>query len=69
VAKLLFKLLNGLTKDQILKVRVELVDNLMRLYKKQETPRQYKAPKKRGRLKGCRVYSSIDVNDEEEDIS
>jgi hypothetical protein len=38
VAKLLFKPLDGLTKDQILDVRVELVNNLMRLCKKQETP-------------------------------
>jgi len=34
VAKLLFKLLDGLTEDQILEVRVELVDNFVRLYKK-----------------------------------
>ena len=72
VAKLLFKLLDGLTEDQILEVRVELVDNLVRLCKKQETPHQYKAPKKRGRLKIYRVYSSTGVDDdeeEEEDIS
>jgi hypothetical protein len=73
VAKLLFKSLDGLTEDQILEVRVELVDNLMQLCKKQETPHQYKAPKKRGRPKVCRVYTSTDVEDdddeEEEDIS
>jgi hypothetical protein len=50
-------------------VRVELVDNLMRLCKKQETPHQYKTPKKRGRPKVCRLYSSTDVDDEEENIS
>jgi hypothetical protein len=69
VAKLLFKPLNGLTKDQILKVRVKLIDNLIRLYKKQETPHQYKTPKKRGRPKVCRLYSSTDIDDEEENIS
>jgi hypothetical protein len=70
VAKLLFKPLDGLTEDQILEVRVELVDNLMRLCKKQETPHQYKAPKKMGRPKVCRVYASTDADDdEEEDIS
>jgi hypothetical protein len=47
VAKLLFELLNGLTKDQILEVRIELVENLMRLCKRQETPHHYKAPKRR----------------------
>ncbi|KAG9228272.1 hypothetical protein BJ875DRAFT_547861 [Amylocarpus encephaloides] len=73
VAKLLFKPLDGLTEDQILEVRVELVDNLIRLCKKQETPHQYKAPKKRGRPKVRRVYASTDADDEgedeEEDIS
>jgi hypothetical protein len=69
VAKLLFKPLDGLTEEQVLEVRVELVDNLMRLCKKQETPHQYKAPKKRGRPKVCRVYASTDADDEEEDIS
>jgi hypothetical protein len=67
VAKLLFKPLDGLTEDQILDVRVELVDNLMRLCKKQETPHQYKAPKKRGRPKVCPVYASTDADDEDED--
>ena len=67
VAKLLFKPLDGLTEDQILQVRVELVDNLMGLCKKQETPHQYKAPKKRGRPKACRVYASTD-DEEEEDV-
>ena len=47
VAKLLFMPLEGLTEDQILQVRIELVENLVQLCKKQETPHQYKA--KRGR--------------------
>ncbi|PVH70401.1 hypothetical protein DL98DRAFT_136727 [Cadophora sp. DSE1049] len=67
VAKLLFKPLDGLAEGQILDVRVELVDNLMRLCKKQETPHQYKAPKKRGRPKVCPVYASTDADDEDED--
>lgn len=69
VAKLLFKPLDGLTEDQILEVRVELVDNLVRLCKKQETPHQYKTPNKRGRPKVCPVYASTYADDEEEDIS
>ncbi|KAG9229166.1 hypothetical protein BJ875DRAFT_524152 [Amylocarpus encephaloides] len=36
VTKLLFKPLNGLTEDQILEVRVELVNNLIRLYDEEE---------------------------------
>jgi hypothetical protein len=38
VARLLFEPLNGLTEDQILEVRIELVEHLMRLCKRQETP-------------------------------
>lgn len=67
MAKLLFKPLDGLTEDQILEVRVELVDSLMRLCKTQETPHQYKTPKNRGRPKVCPVYASTDADDEDDD--
>jgi hypothetical protein len=45
VAKLLFELFESLTKEKILKARIELVENLVRLCKRQETFYQYKALK------------------------
>jgi hypothetical protein len=49
VAKLLFMPLDNLNEDQILQVRIEVVENLAQLCKRQETPHLYKAPKSRGR--------------------
>jgi len=40
VAKLLFEPLDGLNKEQILEVRIELIENFTRLSKCQETPNQ-----------------------------
>jgi hypothetical protein len=73
VARLLFKPLDGLTEDQILNVRIELVDNLVRLCKRQETPHHYKAPrsrpKSRGRPKTHYLDDSTDAEDEDTDVS
>lgn len=49
VAKLLFMPLDNLNEDQILQVRIEVVDNLAQLCKWQETPHLYKALKSRER--------------------
>jgi hypothetical protein len=38
VARLLFMPLDGLDEDQIIQVRFELVENFVRLCKRQETP-------------------------------
>lgn len=68
VAKLLFKPLDGLTEEQILNVRIELVDSLVQLCKKQETPHQFKTPKKRRRPRACPVYvRSTDTEEEMEE--
>ncbi|KFZ13522.1 hypothetical protein V501_03678 [Pseudogymnoascus sp. VKM F-4519 (FW-2642)] len=48
VAKLLFMPLDNLSEDQIRQVRIEVVENLAQLCKRQETPHLYKAPKSRG---------------------
>jgi hypothetical protein len=69
VAKLLFKPLDRLTEDQILQVQIELVQNLVRLYSRQETPHQYKAPKSRGRPKTRHLDVSTDTDDDDADIS
>jgi hypothetical protein len=70
VARLLFEPLNGLTEDQILEVRIELVENLMRLCTRQETPHQYKASKSRGRPKSRLLDGSEDAEDDDDtDIS
>jgi hypothetical protein len=70
VARLLFMPLNGLDEDQIIQVRFELVENLVRLCKRQETPHQYKAPKSRGRLKTRHLDGSTDAEDSDDaDIS
>jgi hypothetical protein len=62
--------LDGLDEDQIIQVRFELVENLMRLCKRQETPHQYKAPKSRGRPKTQYQDGSTDTEDDDDaDIS
>jgi hypothetical protein len=47
VARLLFKPLNELNKDQVIQVRVKLVHNLAQLSKRQETPHSYKMSRRR----------------------
>ena len=66
VAKLLFEPLNGLTEDQILQVRIKLVENLVQLCKRQETPHQYKAPKKGPNTR--HLDMSIDADDSDTDM-
>jgi hypothetical protein len=69
VARLLFMPLDGLDEDQITQVRFELVENLVRLCKRQETPHQYKA-KSRGRPKTRHLHGSTDAEDSDDaDIS
>jgi hypothetical protein len=49
IARLLFEPLDGLTEDQVLQVRIELVEQLVGLCKCRQTPHQYQMPKSRGR--------------------
>ncbi|APA10374.1 predicted protein [Sclerotinia sclerotiorum 1980 UF-70] len=49
IARLLFEPHTGLTEDQIIQKRIELVQNLIQLCKRQESPRQYRASKSKGR--------------------
>jgi hypothetical protein len=63
-------LLDGLDEDQIIQVRFELVENFVRLCKRQETPHQYKAPKSRGPPKTRHLHGSKDAEDNDDaDIS
>ena len=68
VAKLLFEPLDGLTEDYILQVRIKLVENLVRLCKRQETPHHYKTPKRRGRAKTRRLDVSTHADSVDRDI-
>lgn len=68
MARLLFELLDSLAEDQILQVRIELVENLMRLCKMQETPCYYKAPKSRGRPKTRHLNVGTDASNVNGDI-
>jgi hypothetical protein len=52
VAKLLFKPLDGLTEDQVLEVRVELVGNLMRLLQEARNPLSVQGAEEKGASKG-----------------
>jgi hypothetical protein len=47
VARLLFKPLEDLDEDQVYQVRIKLVQNLVQLSKRQETPHSYKTPRTR----------------------
>ena len=72
VARLLFKPLNSLTKDQILDMQIELVDNLVRICKRQETPHHYKALRSRLKSRGrpkTHYLDSTDAEDDETDVS
>jgi hypothetical protein len=68
VAKLLFQPLDSLTEDQILDVRIELVENLVRLCKRRETPHQFKAPRPRGHPKTRRLGLGTDADSVNGDI-
>jgi len=47
IAKLLFEPLDDLDEDQVIQVRIKLVQNLVQLSKRQETPHMYKASRTR----------------------
>jgi hypothetical protein len=47
VARLLFEPLEDLDEDQVYQVRIKLVQNLVQLCKRQETPHSYKTPRTR----------------------
>ncbi|TGO07583.1 hypothetical protein BTUL_0262g00010 [Botrytis tulipae] len=49
IARLLFEPLTGLTEDQIIQKRIELVQNLIQLCKRQESPHQYRVARSKGR--------------------
>lgn len=68
MAKLLFEPLDSLTKDQILNVRIKLVENLVQLYKRQETPHHFKTPRPKGCLKTCHLDLGIDTDSVNRDI-
>ncbi|KAF7894704.1 uncharacterized protein EAF01_010154 [Botrytis porri] len=49
IARMLFEPLTGLTENQIIQKRIELVQNLIQLCKRQESPHQYQAARSKGR--------------------
>ena len=48
-AKLFFKSLDGVDESQVFRIRAKLMRNLIKLCKRQETPRPYKASTSRKR--------------------